>query len=118
MPAFAVNRKEMNRGCGDTSGRWLFEEFMFADNVFGSAAVEYQFQYHRPDRRDDKLFGPGGNNGEVEIWEPVVKDVVVVDDDGNAIPLSDDAVRELEAIVLEAFEADKDNVVQFEMERR
>lgn len=112
MALFAVNRKTQNRGCGDGSGRWLFEEFMFNDSSFGKAAVEYGFSSHPIPPADRTLHGP--------IFEPEIHDgaevveCVVFDDDGNEITVSAEDLDVLKKFVLEAFEDDKDNVIEFE----
>lgn len=98
---FAVHRKEMNKGCPDGTGRWLFEEFMFGDSVFGRAEVTYDFSItihphpYDPSRPADRT--------EVIVKNPTVADVVVFDDGGNVIPLTLEQVEELKKIVLEAF---------------
>lgn len=107
MPSFAVNRKQMNRGCGNGSGRWLFEEFMFSDCVFGRVEIEYT---------------PAGSLDEdkwkvIEILMPEVKSLVVFDDDGNDVPLSPEDYARLSQIAIEAFVAVRDDVIDYERER-
>jgi len=118
MSGFAVNRKEMNRGCGERSGRWTFEEFMFTESTFGSAVVEYEFLWTPPHRADDALFAPGMNFGTFEVFSPVVKEIVVFDDDGNSIPLTPAAEEECRKIVLDAFEMIHGDVQEFEGDLR
>lgn len=116
MQNFAVNRKDMNKGCGERSGRWVFEEFMFTDSTFGSAAVEYEWHFTPPHKTDDELFAPGMNRGDFEVFNPVVKDIVVFDDDGNSIPLNAQAIEECQKIVLDAFSMIHRDVQDFEGE--
>lgn len=82
---FAVNRKQMNRGCSNGSNSWIFEDFMFSDSVFGEVTVEYEANFLRPCKADDELFGAGLNIGEMEICFVKVTRVVVFNDDGDVI---------------------------------
>lgn len=116
MAMFAEKRKSQNSGCGDGSGRWLFEEFMFADSVFGRAVVEYGFSSHPIARCDRTLHGP--------VFEPEIHDdetVVLLEvhnDDGNVIATKDTLPLtewlKLNAMVLEAFRADESAVIEYE----
>lgn len=110
MPCFAVNRKDMNIGCGDGSGKWLFEEFMLSDSVFGRALVQYT-----PELQVER------DNGRVisshfEISDPVVTEMVVFDDDGEDIPLNENQQAEMRAMVLGAFSAQLDRVREYEFD--
>ena len=98
---FPVNRKLMNHGTGDQSGQWSFEEFMFADSVFGKATVEY----------DPVLLK---DIDEMAFLCRRVKELVVFDDDGNEVPVAPDHRHELNKMVLEAFENDLEHVEEFE----
>lgn len=98
---FAINRKLMNNGTGDQSGSWTFEEFMFADSVFGRATVLY-----------DPVMVK--ETGEFVFLCRRVDDLVVFDDDGNEVSISPDLRHELEQVVLEAFENDIECVETFE----
>lgn len=98
---FAVNRKLMNHGAGDTSGQWSFDEFMFADSVFGKATVEY----------DPVLVK---ETGEMVFLIRRVTELVVFDDDGNEVPVDPNHRHELNRMVLDAFDNDIAHVEEFE----
>lgn len=106
MPSFAVNRKQMNRGCGNGSGRWLFEEFMFSDSVFGRVEIEYTPNHYI--EREDRW---------TEIDDAQVASLVVFDDDGNDVPLIPDDYARLSQIAIEAFVAVREDVIEYERER-
>lgn len=73
---FAVNRKEMNRGTWVQSGEWLFEEFMFDDNCFGRAKVEYTVDY-RP--------GRNGDAAQIDIENVKVTEIILLDEQLNEV---------------------------------
>jgi len=101
---FPIHRKLMNHGTGGrTSGIWEFDEFMFDENLFGRAAVEYTAIFS--DDFDDDFTCFGRHVSKLEVF----------DDDGNSLPISPASRPQLEAMVLEAFENDKDHVEEFEM---
>lgn len=108
MPSFAVNRKQMNRGCPNGSGRWLFEEFMWSDSGFGRVEIEYT-------PRHFKL--PGERGWTIELDDAQVASLVVFDDDGNDVPVSPDDYAKLSQIAIEAFVAVRDDVIDYERER-
>jgi hypothetical protein len=70
---FAVNRKDMNIGTWVQSGEWLFEEFMFDDNCFGQAKVEYDVNMAACARNGDPK--------ETYIENARVTEIVILDDD-------------------------------------
>jgi hypothetical protein len=113
MPSFAVNRKDANRGTGVTPGQWLFEEFMFTDSVFGTAKVSY--------RCDARKLAPSeipeGDTSKpylLEISDAVVTSLEVFDDDGVSLPIDESTLTPLSIIVLDAFSAIEDHVLDFE----
>lgn len=107
MPSFAVNRKQMNRGCGNGSGRWLFEEFMWSDSVFGRVEIEYSVK-HVNIPHEELL---------TECNDVEVTYLVVYDDDGNEVPVSPDDYARLSQVAIEAFVAVRDDVIDYERER-
>lgn len=114
MGSFAVNRKNANKGTGLRPGCWFFEEFSFSDAVFGSATVEYRCEARKL-RRDEIAEGDASRPYELEISEPCVVELNVFDDDGNEIELEAYDRKVLGALVLDAFEAVKDDVMDFEI---
>ena len=114
MSSFAVNRPCVNKGTGLSPGVWLFEEFYFADSVFGSAEVVYTCRCRRLEK-SEIAEGDLGKPYNLEIVEPVVTAVSVFDDDGNEIPLDATDRVMLSQVVLEAFQGVSDAVLDFEM---
>ncbi|TXH50307.1 MAG: hypothetical protein E6Q97_20770 [Desulfurellales bacterium] len=121
MPSFAENRKLMNKGTGESSGVWLFEEFMFADSVFGRAVVEYDAIAKRIPSADREVRAFFSTPYEIEISDATVAKWTVFDDDGNAVlehfncginKIDRDAI---ETQILEAFKDVEDEVKNFEM---
>ncbi len=121
MPSFAENRKTMNRGTGESSGVWVFEEFMFADSVFGRAVVEYDataVRMKREDREERALLSPPY---EMQISDARVTKWTVFDDDGNAVMehfncgMNPIDRASIENQILEAFKSIEDEVRNFEM---
>lgn len=92
MAGFAINRKDQNKGVHNGRGLWLFEEFMFADSVFGRSTVRYR-SVHARDEIGRTCY----------ICSPAIEDLVIFDDDGNDIPLDDATRKEAAEMVLEAF---------------
>lgn len=113
MGSFAVNRKEMNKGCGVKPGVWVFEEFMYTDSIFGCATVGYKCEARKL-TPDEVAKEDTGKPYEIEISEPWVAMLEVHDDAGDPIELSDLAHGECEKIVLEAFADIRENVLDFE----
>ena len=114
MSSFAVNRKTANKGTSLRPGVWFFEEFSFSDAVFGSASVEYRCEARKL-RRDEIAEGDMSRPYELEISEPRVVELKVYDDDGDEIELEACDRKVLGALVLDAFEAIKDDVMDFEI---
>lgn len=110
MPSFAVNRKQMNRGCGNGSGRWLFEEFMISDSVFGRVEIEYRVSHYKEIHMDR-------TERVTEIDDVQVASLVVYDDDGNEVPVSPEDYAKLSQIAIEAFVEVRDDVIDYERER-
>lgn len=100
---FAVNRMLMNHGVGTGPGVWEYEQFMFGDSTFGRATVEYKHK-----RLYSEELGP-----EDILVDQKVTRLVVFTDDGDEIPLTQEAWAELSIIVLEAFEDDEDHVLEY-----
>lgn len=101
---FAVNRMLMNHGVGTGPGVWEYEQFMFGDSTFGRATVEYR---HR--RLHSEELGPE----DILIAPFKVTALTVFTDDGDEIPLTQEAWSELSIIVLEAFEDDENHVLEY-----
>lgn len=105
MSGFAVSRFEVNKGRGVSPGVWKFEEFMFFDSVFGHATVEYDAQAVRRNETEWRI----------DLVGPIVKQVVVYNDDGVVIrDIPDAEQQELREIVIRAFEDVQDAVMEFE----
>ena len=117
MGSFAVNRKDANKGTGLKSGTWFFEEFYFTDSMFGSAIVTYTVRW-RPLQKSEIAEGDTGKAYQIEIVDPVVTSLSVLDDNGDKIALDESDVMVLGQAVLEAFEGRVDAVVEHEMEKR
>jgi len=100
---FAVNRMLMNHGVGTGLGVWEYEQFMFGDSTFGRATVEYRHK-----RLSSEELGP-----EDILVDQKVAALTVFTDDGDEIPLTQEAWVELSDIVLEAFEDDEDHVLEY-----
>lgn len=114
MSSFAVNRKSANKGTGLRPGCWFFEEFSFSDAVFGTATVEYRCDARKL-RHDEIAEGDVSRPYELEFSEPVVVELKVFDDDGNDIELEAQDRKVLGKLVLDAFEAIEDDVMDFEI---
>lgn len=114
MPSFAVNRKKANKGTGLRPGVWFFEEFSFADAVFGTATVEYRCDARKL-RHDEIAEGDVSRPYELEISDQSVVELKVFYDDGEEIPICDEDRDKLTKMVLDAFEAINDDVMSFEM---
>lgn len=113
--SFAVNRKQMNHGTWVQSGEWLFEEFMFDDNCFGRAKVEY-----RPVRD----VGRSGDPTETFVRKAQVTEIILLDEQLNEVfvwhPGDDvedglvEKVHEMIAAVKDAFNDDLHRVIEAE----
>ena len=129
MASFAVDRNSMNRGTGEKSGVWIFEEFMFADSVFGRAVVEYDATAVRVKNEDREVRALMSAPYEIAISDPRITILEIHNDDGECIwslnefneknpDLKDVAdlqlKNELQA-VLDAFAAVESDVISFEM---
>lgn len=117
MGSFAVNRKDANKGTGLKSGTWFFEEFYFADSMFGSAIVNYTVRW-RTLQKSEIAEGDTGKPYQVEIVDPVVASLSVLDDNGDKIALDANDEMVLGKIVLDAFDGRVDAVVEHEMGMR
>ncbi len=111
---FSAARKSVNKGTGLKSGSWLFEEFLFAESVFGMAVVEYVCN-NRHLRKAEIAEGDLGKPFELEITEPRIRLLEVHDDDGNNVLIPDDERKVLEAMVLERFKEIEEDVLDEEM---
>lgn len=96
MPCFSVNRKQMNRGCPNGYGYWLIEEFMFSDSCFGRA--EFCYDICGIETR--------------EVCNAEVNELVIFDDDGNEVTLSDEDRKQAEAVALEAFKECHEAIIE------
>lgn len=128
MASFAENRNAMNKGCGESSGVWVFEEFMFADSVFGRAVVEYDAVAVRMKSEDREMRSLMSLPYEIQISAAKVKEIEVFNDDGDCcwrlsgvenlpIPTTSDNILRIRLVqdVLAAFRAVVDEVLNFEM---
>lgn len=127
MASFAVDRNNMNRGTGERSGVWIFEEFMFADSVFGRAVVEYDataVRVKNEDREVRALIAPPLY--DMQISGAKVTLAEVYNDDGAVVwsiamvknaehPQVQHARDESIQMVLDAFAAVQSEVIDFEM---
>ncbi len=111
---FSAARKSVNKGTGMKSGVWHFEEFMFAESVFGMAIVEYVCK-NRHLRKAEIAEGDCSKPYELEITEPRIRLLEVHDDNGNNVLIPDDERKTLEAMVLERFKEIEEDVLDFEM---
>jgi len=114
MGSFAVNRFNVNKGTGLKPGFWYFEEFYFADSVFGTATVSYDCRCRRL-HGSEVAEGDLGKPYELEIVDPGVLELKVFDDDGNEITISDDDRIVLNKVVLDAFKEREHSVMEFEI---
>ncbi len=85
MASFAVDRNSMNRGTGKKSGVWVFEEFMFADSVFGRAVVEYDATAVRVKNEDREVRALMSSPYEIQISGAKVTLAEAYDDNGNTV---------------------------------
>lgn len=111
MTVFAVDRFEANRGYGDGSGQWVFEEFMFTDSILGTAVVNYEatlFRHDVDDRPERKT------ERELRIFNPHVTRIEVFDDDGKTVELSVEDRKNLCLQVLQAFANVSEDVIDHE----
>jgi len=126
MASFAVDRNSMNRGTGERSGVWIFEEFMFADSVFGRAVVEYDATAVRVKNEDREVMSLMSAPYEMQISGAKVTLAEVYNDDGAVVwslamvknaehPQVQQARDEAIKIVLDAFAAVHSEVIDFEM---
>lgn len=126
MASFAVDRNNMNRGTGERSGVWIFEEFMFADSVFGRAVVEYDATAVRVKNEDREVRSLMSSPYEMKISGAKVTIAEVFNDDGvvvwslamiknspheEVLEAANVAIRS----VLDAFAAVESEVISFEM---
>jgi len=107
--------KTQNKGRGETSGRWEFEEYEFCPGVFGRGVVEYTSTARRIKSVDREVRAFLSMPYEIEISDPVVKEVVIFNDDGDEIQLNVDDARAAAEALKVAFEIAKNDVVDFEM---
>lgn len=123
MASFAVDRKNMNRGTGEKSGVWIFEEFMFADSVFGRAVVEYDATAVRVKNEDREVRALMSAPYEIQISGAKVTLLEVHDDDGNVVwsmnvPDPEGMIFPVPMMIqmpLDAFAAVESEVKNFEM---
>lgn len=131
MASFAVDRNNMNRGTGERSGVWIFEEFMFADSVFGRAVVEYDANAVRVKSEDREVRALMSAPYEMQISGAKVTFFEVFNDDGDVVAsvtftdslvlvcpslLSlETAVQMFVDSILSAFAAVESEVISFEM---
>ena len=85
MASFAVDRNNMNRGTGERSGVWIFEEFMFADSVFGRAVVEYDANAIRVKNEDREVGALMSAPYEMKISGAKVTFFEIFNDDGEQV---------------------------------
>lgn len=127
MASFAVDRNSMNRGTGEKSGVWIFEEFMFADSVFGRVVVEYDataVRVKNEDREVRALIAPPLYDMQISGANVTIAEAY--DDDGNTVwslamvanakseqvqKWRDEAVQ----VILDAFAVVQSDVIDFEM---
>lgn len=129
MASFAVDRKNMNRGSGEKSGVWIFEEFMFADSVFGRAVVEYDVTAVRVKNEDREVRALMSAPYEIAISDPRVAILEIHNDDGECVwslnefneknpdlkDIADLQLKNERQAVLDAFAAVESDVISFEM---
>lgn len=131
MASFAVDRNNMNRGTGERSGVWIFEEFMFADSVFGRAVVEYDANAIRVKNEDREVGALMSAPYEMKISGAKVTFFEIFNDDGeqvcsatftdslilvcpSTLSLNGDIQTFVDSI-LSAFAAVESEVISFEM---
>ena len=107
-----ATRLEMNRGFGDGSGVWVFDDILFEDSLIGRATVLYDFHVSR--NADRGMFDPLLDS---VIVNPTVRDICVFDDEGNPLPVPGDRVAEFSAAVLEIFAGIENDVRDYELAR-
>lgn len=131
MPSFAVNRKDMNRGTGEKSGVWVFEEFMFADSVFGRAVVEYDATAVRVKNEDRETRSLMSAPYEMRISGAKVTFFEIFNDNGDvvaSVTFTDSIILICPSLmrlradvqlfvdqILSAFAAVESDVISFEM---
>ena len=107
--------KTENKGRGETSGRWEFEEYEFCPGVFGRGVVEYTSIAKRVKSADREVRAFFSLPYEIEISDPVAMDIVIFNDDGEEIELDEDSRRAAAEALKVAFQVAKNDVVDFEM---
>lgn len=107
--------KTQNKGRGETSGRWEFEEFEFCPGVFGRGVIEYTSIAKRIKSADREVRAFFSLPYEIEISDPVAKDIVIFNDEGETIALDENDARAAAEALKVAFEIAKSDVVDFEM---
>lgn len=102
-----------NKGCGDGSGFWLFEEFQLNDGRLARFVVVYNRRFN-----DMKLEPEWPTRFQFQVRDQSVlwSQSEIYDEDGNSVPVQN--LLELESQVLEAFRDDLDEVEIYEREQR
>lgn len=107
-----ARRLEMNRGYGDSSGKWVFDDILFEDSLIGKACVSYDFHVSRD--TDRGVFDPLLDS---VIANPRVDSICVFDDNGEELPVPDSVLSQMVAVVLELFASIENEVREYELTR-
>jgi len=106
--------QKVNRGRGLVSGVWEFDEFEFLPGILGRGIVFYAADAKRLGSHE-VTDGLCGRPYEIQLSEPSVESVELIDDAGETIPLDDNDLRACQEKILSAWRDAADHIVDFEM---